>query len=59
MLHNLGFFAPQNATYFIMLSFLIHKILMFYIKNEQKFKRPAPAAKGLMRSVLYFANCFV
>jgi hypothetical protein len=31
-------FSPQNALYFIMLSFLVHKIFTFYIKGVQKFK---------------------
>jgi hypothetical protein len=45
MLHNVCFFLPQNALYFIMLSFLVHKIFMFYIKCALTFKCQAHPPK--------------
>ena len=37
-MHNLHYFSPQNVTYFIMLSFLVHKIFSFYIKGMPEFQ---------------------
>jgi len=41
-----SFISPQNVVYFLMLSFLVHKIFTFYIKGVLNFKRPAPGPKG-------------
>jgi len=38
MMHNLHYFSEQNAMYFIMLTFLVHKIFPFYIKGMLKFR---------------------
>jgi len=36
------FIPPQNAVYLMMLPFLVHKILTFYINGVLEFKSPAP-----------------
>jgi len=36
-MHSLHYFSGQNAMYFIMLTFLVHKIFTFYIKGMLKF----------------------
>lgn len=39
-------FLSTNATYFIILYFLVHKILIFYIHKALKFKCPAQGQNG-------------
>jgi hypothetical protein len=39
-------FFSQNAVYFMILSFLVHTIFMFYINHALQFKCPPPAVKG-------------
>ena len=41
-----SFIPPQNVVYFLMLSFLVHKILTFYINGVLNCKCPAPRSKG-------------
>ena len=41
-----SFISPQNVVYFLMLSFLVHKILTFYINGALNCKFPAPGSKG-------------
>jgi hypothetical protein len=38
---------PQNVVYFLMLSFLVHKIFTFYVNGVLNCKCPAPEPKGL------------
>ena len=59
MLHSLCSFPPHNAMYFLMLSFLVHKISTFFNEWCTNIYMSGPVAKGLMRSVLCFASCFV
>ena len=40
------FIPPQNVVYFLMLPFLVHKILTFYINGVLNCKCPAPRPKG-------------
>ena len=40
------FSSPKNAVYVIMLSFVIHKVLTFYIKDVLKCKCPNSLPKG-------------
>jgi hypothetical protein len=67
----LHFFALQNDVYLIMLSFLVHKIFMFYIKSALKFRCPTlpPKSKGVIISLsltglipggrFYWASCMM
>ena len=41
-----SFIPPQNVVYFLMLHFLVHKILTFYINGVLNCKCPAPGPKG-------------
>jgi len=41
-----SFIPPQNAVYFLMLPFLIHKIYTFYINGVLNCKCPDPGPKG-------------
>jgi hypothetical protein len=41
-----SFIPPQNAVYFIMLTFLVHKIFTFYINGVLNCKCSAPGAEG-------------
>jgi len=41
-----SFIHPQNAVYFPMLPFLVHKIFTFYINGALNCKCPAPGPKG-------------
>jgi len=40
-----SFIPPQNVVYFLMLSFLVHKIFTFYINGVLNCKCPAPGPK--------------
>ena len=39
------FFSLQNAVCFIILTYLVHVLLTFYIQNVLKFKNIIPAPK--------------
>jgi len=41
-----SFIPPQNAVYFLMLPFLVHKIFTFYINGVLNCKCPAPGPEG-------------
>ena len=41
-----SFIPPQNVVYFLMLSFLVHKIFTFYINGMLNCKCPSPGPKG-------------
>ena len=41
-----SFIPAQNAVYFLMLPFLVHKIFTFYINGVLNCKCPAPGPKG-------------
>jgi len=41
-----SFILPQNVVYFLMLHFLVHKMLTFYINGVLNCKCPAPGTKG-------------
>jgi len=41
-----SFIPPQNVVYFLMLSFLVHKIFSFYINVVLNCKCSAPGPKG-------------
>jgi hypothetical protein len=45
MLHTLRF-SLQNTVYFIMLTFLVHVLFIFYIQGVSKFKCKTPVPKG-------------
>jgi len=40
------FIPPQNVVYFLMLSFLVHKIFTFYVNGVLNCKYPASGPKG-------------
>jgi hypothetical protein len=40
------FIFPQNAVYFIRLSFVVHEIFVCYIKDALKFKCSGPVPNG-------------
>ena len=43
----------QNVVYFITLTFLVSKILTFYINDMLLFKRPFPGPKGQSKSMAW------
>ena len=45
-LSSFSFIPPQNVVYFLMLSFLVHKIFTFYINGVLNCKCPTPEPKG-------------
>jgi len=49
-LTTFSFIPPQNVVYFLMLPYLVHKILnkifIFYINGVLNCKCPAPGPKG-------------
>ena len=51
MLHNL-FYFPQNAIYFIILSFSVQIILMFFLNHALKFKNQPGHLKGYQSTIL-------
>ena len=46
MLHNLHFFIPTKCHVLLNVIFLVHKIVVFHIKDELKLKWLAPGPKG-------------
>ena len=45
-LSSSSFIPPQNVMYFLMLSFLVHKIFTFYINGVLNCECPAPGSEG-------------
>ena len=48
-----SFIPPQNAVYFLMLHFLVHKIFTFYINGVLNCKCPAPGPNGQYHPRIY------
>ena len=64
--HTIAVFCPQNSMHFIILSFTVHIIIMFYINGALKFKcphSPPQLAQSKFKKLLYcvcvcvFQNC--
>ena len=49
MAYNLHFFPLQNAVYFIIVTYLVPVLFIFYIQGVLKFKKNNSGAKTLMQ----------